>query len=99
MLPPGDLEAHTFEYAERLAANAPLSMEGAWLAIRATQERRYQGRCIAVDLRNPDFELFARAFGVDYWRAEDDGGLERALAEALASGRAGVVEVRPADSR
>lgn len=39
VLPPDDLEAHTFDYAERLAANAPLSMEGAWVAIRATQER------------------------------------------------------------
>ncbi len=38
VLPPESLEAHTFDYAERLAANAPLSMEGAWVAIRATQE-------------------------------------------------------------
>ncbi|MFN8185526.1 MAG: enoyl-CoA hydratase-related protein [Gaiellales bacterium] len=38
VLPPDELEAHAFEYAERLAANAPLSLEGAWLAIRALQE-------------------------------------------------------------
>ena len=38
VLPPDELEAHAFEYAERLAANAPLSLEGAWLAIRALEE-------------------------------------------------------------
>ena len=32
------LEAHVQEYAERVAANAPIPMEGAWVAIRATQE-------------------------------------------------------------
>jgi acetolactate synthase-1/2/3 large subunit len=63
--------------------------------IKATQERRYQGRFIGVDLRNPDFELLARAFGVRYWRAEDDDRLEAALAEAFAAEVPALVEVRP----
>ena len=33
-----DLEGRVADYAERLAANAPLSVEGAWVAIRAAQE-------------------------------------------------------------
>jgi enoyl-CoA hydratase/carnithine racemase len=33
-----ELEAHVLEYAERVAANAPIPMEGAWVAIRAALE-------------------------------------------------------------
>src|SRR5262249_50046121 len=31
--------------------------------IKALQQRRYEGRYLGVDLRNPDFGRFARAFG------------------------------------
>jgi acetolactate synthase-1/2/3 large subunit len=62
--------------------------------IKATQERRYHGRYIAVDLRNPDFGVMARSFGVPYWRAEDEAALEGALAAALAAGAPALVEVR-----
>jgi thiamine pyrophosphate-dependent acetolactate synthase large subunit-like protein len=62
--------------------------------IKATQERRYSGRYIAVDLKNPDFELLARAFGVRYWRADDEAALECALREALATDVPALVEVR-----
>ena len=34
----GDLERHVMDYAERVAANAPLPMEGAWVAIKAVAE-------------------------------------------------------------
>ena len=46
-----------------------------------------------VDLRNPDFGLFARAFGVRHWRAETDEAFEGALREAVASGETALVEV------
>ena len=36
--PQPELERRVLEYAELVAANAPLPMEGAWVAIRATQE-------------------------------------------------------------
>ena len=62
--------------------------------IKSTQQRKYDNRFIAVDLRNPDFELLARSFGVRYWRAEQ-GDLERALGEALAADVPALVEVRP----
>ena len=67
--------------------------------IKATQERRYGGRYIGVDLRNPDFGLFARAFGVRYRRAESDPEFEAALREALAADEPALIEVRPADAR
>jgi acetolactate synthase-1/2/3 large subunit len=65
--------------------------------IKATQERRYGGRKIAVDLQNPDFGLLAGAFGVAYTRVEDEAALELALRQALASPGTTVVEVRLAE--
>jgi enoyl-CoA hydratase/carnithine racemase len=38
VVPRGELEAHVLDYAERVATNAPIPMEGAWVAIRATRE-------------------------------------------------------------
>ena len=38
VVPAGDLEEHVLSYAERARANAPIPMEGAWVAIKATQE-------------------------------------------------------------
>jgi enoyl-CoA hydratase/carnithine racemase len=38
VLPPDDLEAHTLAYAARVARNAPIPTEGAWVAIRAARE-------------------------------------------------------------
>jgi acetolactate synthase-1/2/3 large subunit len=62
--------------------------------IRALQQRRYDGRFIGVDLQNPDFGLFARSFGVRHWAADTDTALEKAVAEAIASGEPAVVELR-----
>jgi acetolactate synthase-1/2/3 large subunit len=64
--------------------------------IKTTQERRYEKRFIGVDLRNPDFELFARSFGVRYWRADNDDTFETALSEALAEAATSVIEITPA---
>jgi acetolactate synthase-1/2/3 large subunit len=67
--------------------------------IKATQQRRYAERYIGVDLRHPDFRMLAQAFGVGYWRADDDAAFEAALRAALADGRTALVEVRPGDAR
>jgi acetolactate synthase-1/2/3 large subunit len=64
--------------------------------IKATQARRYAGRFIGVDLQNPDFALFAKAFGVHYWRADTDTAFEFALAQALERDEVGLIEIRPA---
>lgn len=62
--------------------------------IKSTQDRRFEGRHIAVDLRNPDFEQFAKAFGVQYWRTDTDDDFERALCQAIAGDAPALIEVR-----
>jgi len=62
--------------------------------IKSTQERRYEKRFIGVDLVNPDFQQFARAFGVRSWRVASDAAFDSALREAIASKEAAVIEVR-----
>lgn len=84
---------------ERLPVVVVLVNDNSLTLIRSTQQRRYAGRYIAVDLDNPDFGLFARAFGVRYRRADDDAGFEAALREAVAADEPALIEVRPADAR
>jgi acetolactate synthase-1/2/3 large subunit len=57
------------------------------------QRRLFQGRDAGSVLRNPDFQLYARSFGVPYWRAGDADGLRTALAEALAARAPALIEV------
>jgi acetolactate synthase-1/2/3 large subunit len=63
--------------------------------IKEIQERRYEGRYLGVDLRNPDFGRFAEAFGVRCWRADSDANLEMALKEAIVAGGTALIEIRP----
>jgi thiamine pyrophosphate-dependent acetolactate synthase large subunit-like protein len=84
---------------ERLPVVVVLVNDNSLTLIRATQERRYGGRFIGVDLRNPDFEALSRAFGVRYWRADADDALERDLKDALKADAPALIEVRPADAR
>jgi acetolactate synthase-1/2/3 large subunit len=62
--------------------------------IKSIQERRYENRFIGVDLINPDFEAFARAFSGRFWRANSEAAFERAMREGLACGETALVEVR-----
>ena len=62
--------------------------------IKATQERRYAGRTIAVDLHNPDFGRFAEAFGVRYWQCEGQTDFERCFRAALECDDVALVELR-----
>jgi len=62
--------------------------------IKALQDRRYEGRHLGVDLHNPDFALFARAFGVRAWQVDSEAAFASALRDALASGETALVEVR-----
>jgi acetolactate synthase-1/2/3 large subunit len=84
---------------EGLPVVVVLVNDGCLTLIKSTQERRFAERYIAVDLRNPDFGLFARAFGVPYWHAATDADFEAALHEALAADEPALIEVRPADAR
>ncbi len=57
------------------------------------QQRLFEGRHSGAVLTNPDFQAYARAFGVAAWRVETADGLRGALKEALASDAPAVIEV------
>jgi acetolactate synthase-1/2/3 large subunit len=57
------------------------------------QQRLYEGRNSGALLHNPDFQDYARSFGVGAWRVETADGLRGALKEALASEAPAVIEV------
>jgi acetolactate synthase-1/2/3 large subunit len=84
---------------EKLPVIVVLINDNRLTLIQATQQRRYDGRFIGVDLRNPDFGVFARAFGVRCARADDDATLEAALRDAVNVEETTLIEVRPADAR
>jgi acetolactate synthase-1/2/3 large subunit len=79
---------------EKLPIVVVLLNDGSLTLIKAIQQRRYEGRFVGVDLRNPDFALFARAFGVRAWQVDSDAAFARALDEALASGEPALIDVR-----
>jgi acetolactate synthase-1/2/3 large subunit len=84
---------------ERLPVVVVLVNDNSLTLIKSTQQRCYAERYIAVDLHNPDFGLFARAFGAFYRRADTDADFEAALRESIAAGGPALIEVRPADGR
>jgi len=57
------------------------------------QRRLFQGRDSGAALRNPDFQTYAKSFGVPSWRATDATGLRGALREALAANSPALIEV------
>jgi acetolactate synthase-1/2/3 large subunit len=79
---------------EKLPIVVVLINDNSLTLIKAIQERRYQGRFLGVDLRNPDFGLFAQAFGVNFWRVHDDANFEKALHAALEKNQPALIEVQ-----
>jgi acetolactate synthase-1/2/3 large subunit len=57
------------------------------------QKRIYEGRDSGSALKNPDFQTYAKSFGVPSWRVTDGDGLRRALTEAMAANSPALVEV------
>ena len=57
------------------------------------QQRLYEGRHSGSVLTNPDFQAYAKSFGVPSWRVETADGLRGALKEALASDAPTLIEV------
>jgi acetolactate synthase I/II/III large subunit len=62
--------------------------------IRMHQERHFPNRPVATDLVNPDFAAYARSFGAHGAVVEHTADFEAAFDEALAAGRAAVLELR-----
>jgi acetolactate synthase I/II/III large subunit len=67
---------------------------GMYGTIRMHQERRYPGRVVGTDLRNPDFVALAQAYGAHGALVERSEDVADALDEALACGRPALVELR-----
>ncbi len=57
------------------------------------QRRLFEGRASGSELRNPDFQTYAKAFGVRYWQVTEADGLRTALREALAANAPALIEV------
>jgi acetolactate synthase-1/2/3 large subunit len=79
---------------EKLPLVVVLVNDGSLTLIKAIQQRRYQERYLGVDLLNPDFGLFARAFGVRHRAIETGAEFESALREALGREDTTLIEVR-----
>jgi acetolactate synthase-1/2/3 large subunit len=67
---------------------------GMYGTIRMHQERRYPGRVVGTDLRNPDFVALARAYGAHGALVERNEDIAGALDAALACGRPALIELR-----
>jgi acetolactate synthase-1/2/3 large subunit len=57
------------------------------------QKRLFEGRESGSALVNPDFQAFARSFGVRAWHAGDAEGLRTALREAIEANVPSLIEV------
>ena len=79
---------------ERLPVVVLLVNDGNLTLIKLIQERRFANRFIGVELKNPDFALLAKAFGVRHRAADSEATLEQSLREAVACGETAVVELR-----
>ena len=66
---------------------------GSYGNVLRDQRRLFQGRDAGSMLRNPDFQMYAKSFGVPSWRASDADGLRGALREALAANSPALIEV------
>jgi acetolactate synthase I/II/III large subunit len=79
---------------ENLAVVVLVVNNGMYGTIRMHQERHYPGRVVATELVNPDFVAYARAFGAYGALVTCTEQFDSALQEALASGRAALLELR-----
>jgi acetolactate synthase-1/2/3 large subunit len=57
------------------------------------QRRLFEGRESGSSLRNPDFLVYARSFGVPAWRVTDAKGLRDAVSHALTQNSPTLIEV------
>ena len=67
---------------------------GIYGTIRMHQERRYPGRVVATNLRNPDFVAMAQSFGAFAERVETSDAFPAAFQRAAAAGRPALLELR-----
>ncbi|HSV00940.1 MAG TPA: thiamine pyrophosphate-binding protein [Roseiarcus sp.] len=94
----GDFLMNGQEFATAVQYGLPIVAvvidNGMYGTIRMHQEREFPGRAIATALRNPDFALYARAFGGHGETVEETGEFLPAYERALASGLPAIVHVK-----
>lgn len=78
---------------ENISVTIVLCNNNAYGAIRASQDRNYDGRHFGVKLRNPDFSLIAYAYGIAYARADDLVGFRKTLSNGIKSGKLNIIEL------
>ncbi|MBR0664491.1 hypothetical protein GXW71_09015 [Roseomonas hellenica] len=66
---------------------------GSYGNVLRDQRRLFDGRHSGAELSNPDFQSYAKAFGVRSWRVQDAIELRGALREALAANAPCLIEV------
>ena len=93
----GDFLMNGQEFATAVQYDLPFTTivfdNGMYGTIRMHQEREYPGRISATELRNPDFQAYARAFGgfgISVERTED---FPAAFRQAEASGKPAIVRL------
>jgi acetolactate synthase-1/2/3 large subunit len=60
--------------------------------VKRLQQTMYDGRELAVDLKNPDFMKLADAFGVQGYRVKSPAELERAIGDAFSTPGPALIE-------
>jgi acetolactate synthase-1/2/3 large subunit len=94
----GDFLMSGTELSTAVQYNAPIVVlvinNGIYGTIRMHQEKHYPGRVIGTDIANPQFAVFARAFGCVGEIVEETAQFAPALARAMASGKPAVIELR-----
>ena len=90
------MNGQEFATAVQHGANVVIAVidNGMYGTIRMHQERMYPGRVIATELRNPDFALYARAFGGHGETVEETAEFLPAYERALASGLPSILHVK-----
>lgn len=82
----------------RLNAKIFISNNDGYASIRGTQDRFCEGRHIGVDGRsgvgNPDFELLAKSFGINYVRIETNEQLLNGIRQAFGDDGPCIVEMK-----
>jgi acetolactate synthase I/II/III large subunit len=94
----GDFLMNGQEFATAVQYRLPVIVvvidNGMYGTIRMHQERMFPGRVIATALRNPDFALYARAFGGYGETVEETAEFLPAYERALASGLPSILHVK-----
>ena len=93
----GDFLMNGQEFATAVQYGLPfivlIADNGIYGTIRMHQEREYPGRIIATELRNPDFAVYARAFGGFGASVERTADFPAAFEEAQASGKPAIIRL------